>query len=177
MKERLILGIDPGLQKVGWGIVTKAQEGVDKASDHSGLYQFSHVASGLIKTHNKDDLSDRIWHIFDQIKGILGQYKIEMVAIENTYVNENYQSSLKLSHARAAIIVACMEIGLKPIEYQAKTIKKTITGNGNATKDQVVYMLKHCLGGMPQRMVSLDVSDALAIAVCHGFCNDTSSIF
>ncbi len=163
----IILGIDPGLQKVGWGII----ETQLKNDDSHGMNQplFQHITSGLIKTNTKDSLNQRIWFIFQEINSLLNKYKVASIAIENTYVNENAQSSLKLSHARAAIILASMTHGINPAEYQAKTIKKTITGNGNATKEQVVYMLKHSLNNLPEEMESLDVSDALAIAICHGF--------
>lgn len=165
----VILGIDPGLQKLGWGIISNNPTKMQSYSLSNSTAQFYYIASGLIKTKNKDHLNQRIWFIFQQLQELFKKYKIDTVAIENTYVNENYQSSLYLSHARAAAIIACMDNSIHPIEYQAKTIKKTITGSGNASKEQVTYMLSHCLDAMPQVFESSDVTDALAIAICHGF--------
>ncbi len=155
-----ILGVDPGLLNTGWGIVTK-----EKGELH-------YVASGVISTKalavKENNLILRLTYIFSSLKDILKSYSPIECAIENTYVNLNYGSSLKLAQARAAAIVACGESGITVIEYQAKTIKKALTGNGQADKVQVVKALKFYLKTMPQ-IKSTDESDALSIAACHAY--------
>jgi crossover junction endodeoxyribonuclease RuvC len=152
----IILGIDPGLHKTGWGIVQK-----EKGECY---YQ----NSGSIATLASVDLSSRLLQIFKSITEIIQQYKPIHVAIEETYVNANSKSSLHLAHARAVAIVAAANIGLSVVPYQAKTVKKSLTGSGNAEKDIVAKMLRLRLLNFSNTN-DKDAIDALAIAFCH--CN------
>ena len=121
----LFLGIDPGLRKTGWGIVKNQGSSI------------SYVLSGVIQTRSKGDMSQKLLHIFQELEGTIKQHNLQSVAIENTYVNVNYDSSLKLAQARAAAILACARCGYGITEYQAKMVKKRLTGSGNADKEQV----------------------------------------
>ncbi len=159
----LFLGIDSGLRKTGWGIVRKDNKGI------------KYIASGVLKTkitdkgpeHKSDALA--LKEIFEYIIDIINQYKPDRCSIENTYVNNNPISSLKLAQARAAAIVACSVSGLIPSEYQASTIKKVVSGKGNADKTQVNKMISLQLGNI--KTETSDESDAIAIAMCDALSN------
>ncbi|MCE2992702.1 MAG: crossover junction endodeoxyribonuclease RuvC [Alphaproteobacteria bacterium] len=150
-----IIGIDPGLNKTGWAVVDKIG------------YDPIYVGSGIIKTSTTHTLPHRLLHLHTNLNVVIEEFKPNFGAIENTYINKNFGSSLDLSHARAALILALAANNLDISEYQAKTIKKTITGSGAADKDQVCHMLKMMYGNISFN--SSDESDALAIAVTHCF--------
>ncbi len=144
------LGIDAGLRKTGWAIITKIDN------------QIKYISSGVIKTTGCD--AEALLKIFDSISEVIEKHKPHYVAIENTYVNENPLSSLKLAQARSASIIACSKAGLIPSEYQASTIKKVVSGKGNADKSQVERMITLQLGQITKK--TYDESDAIAIAFC-----------
>lgn len=152
----MILGIDSGLRRTGWAILQK--------NGSKLLY----VKSGVIKTTKNDNGPSNavaLGEIFHGMSEIILQCKPTSAAIENTYVNENPLSSLKLAQARAAAIVACAHHNLIPIEYQASTIKKAVAGKGNADKAQVYRMITLQLGSI--QYDTNDETDAIAIAMCH----------
>ena len=148
-----ILGIDPGLQHTGWGVI----------ESNGDALRF--IAAGVINTSPKDEMADRLITINKSIIQIVEKYMPEYSAIEETYVNKNFGSSLKLSHARAAAILTLGLQGLSPAEYAAKTIKKTLVGSGAAEKQQIMQMLGFLMPGI--KITNQDASDAVAIAVCH----------
>ena len=148
-----ILGIDPGLQNTGWGIITLASNN-----------QVSYIASGIIKTNAKQEMPSRLLYIHDEINSVIDNYSPTASAIEQTYVNKNYESSLKLAHARAVAILTLTKQSIPPHEYPAKVVKKNITGNGAADKQQMIKMINYLL---PNVKVKSDEADALAIAICH----------
>ncbi len=147
-----VLGIDPGLAKTGYAVI------------ESNKGEFQILASGVIKTSTSDSLATRIHIIHNNLFNIITQYRPNFASIEETYVNNNYSSSLKLAHARASAILAVMNSGLEITEMSAKTIKKTITGSGSADKIQVEKMINLMLGGK-RNFESNDESDAIAIAI------------
>jgi len=149
-----IFGIDPGLNKTGWGLIALLNG------------QQKYLACGTIKTFSEEDLSIRLLKIFNSLKELIVLYQPNLVAIEETYVNSNSKSSLHLAHARAAAMLAAAECGLISVPYQAKTIKKAVTGSGNADKEQVIKMLKLRLTGL-ELIKDKDAIDALALAFCH----------
>lgn len=162
-----ILGIDPGLVTTGWGII-----------ERGNTCDLKYIASGVIRSNTisknsqfrgkkEDFLHERITYIFKILSDVISNYKPTVAAIENTYVNINQHSSLKLAHARAAAIIACSVAGLTVSEYQAKTIKKILVGTGKAEKVQLSKFLSFYLPNMRQNITVLDESDAIAIAVCH----------
>lgn len=149
----LILGIDPGLQKTGWGII----------SAEGNSLKF--VASGLIKPDAKQDLPMRLKDIDNGMNEIIKQYQPNSAAIEETFVNKNPASALKLGVARGVAMVVPARCGIDVAEYPANLVKKSIVGSGHASKDQMGMMIKTLLPscGAP----SEDEADALAVAICH----------
>jgi crossover junction endodeoxyribonuclease RuvC len=149
----LILGIDPGLQKTGWGLV------------FSEGHKLSFRACGLIRTETTSLLGERLAHIHRELKIIIEQWQPQGAAIEETFMNNNAASALKLGQARGVAMTVPALFGLEVAEYSANKIKKSITGNGHAAKNQMGVMVKMLLPtcGTP----SADEADALAVAICH----------
>lgn len=148
-----ILGIDPALRKTGWAIIEK---------NNNSLH---FVASGTIKTNDKDIMSNRLSDLHYQLAEIIEQYQPDQTAIEETFINNNSLSSLKLGQARGAIIVTCAIFDLKISEYASTTVKKAISGIGRADKNQIAKMVQYL---MPKaKFNGNDESDAIAIAICH----------
>jgi crossover junction endodeoxyribonuclease RuvC len=151
-----IIGIDPGLNKTGWAIIQKKKDN-----------SLALISAGAITTKPTDEMPQRLLVIHRGINEVISTFSPVHAAIEDTYVNKNYASSLKLAHARASAILTLSLKNLSAKEYSAKTIKKTITGNGNAEKDQVAYMIQCLIPG--SKNDSADINDAIAIAICHSF--------
>ncbi len=148
-----ILGIDPGLQKTGWGII----------SYHNN--SLSYIASGTISTNPKETDPYRLAHIDLHLEKIISEWKIESAAVEETFVNKNPKSTLKLGQARGVALVAPARVGIPVSEYAATLIKKTLVGTGHASKDQMNLMVKILL---PKTgVLQPDEADALAIAITH----------
>jgi crossover junction endodeoxyribonuclease RuvC len=148
-----ILGLDPGLRCTGWGVI--AVQGS----------RLGHIAHGVIRPDDKLPLSDRLVFLFDAVGDILALHRPDEAAIEETFVNNNPSSTLKLGHARAAAMIAPAKAGLIVAEYAALVVKKAVVGVGNADKTQVAFMVRRLLptAGDP----SSDAADALAVAICH----------
>ena len=149
----MILGIDPGFNKTGWGIITHEKN----------VLKF--IAAGTIKTSNKDNTCTRLGVISEGIKKLITEYDPDEAAVEETFVNKNARSSLMLGQARGAIILTLEQNKLSVAEYAANLVKKTVTGNGHAEKTQVGAMVKMLLPSSSAD--SADASDALAVAICH----------
>lgn len=149
----LILGIDPGLQLTGWGII--------RASGNA----LSYVASGTIKTSNTLSLPHRLKAIHDGLLDVIKLFKIETAAIEETFVNMNSQSSIKLCHARAAAMLTISINEIELLEYSTRLIKKSVTGSGKADKQQIIRMISLLMPGT--NIESEDEADAIACAICH----------
>lgn len=149
----LVLGIDPGLIKTGFGLVNFKDNNI------------SYIDSGTIFTDTKISIEDRLKNIYVNINNIIEKYKPDFFSIEMTFVNNNPISSLKLGQARGVAIL-CAGINNIPLfEYEPNTIKKSITGVGKATKEQVGMMIKCLLPTV--KLKTEDEADALAIAICH----------
>jgi len=148
-----ILGVDPGSRITGFGLVEVRQ---------GRLY---YVASGCIRTQEKE-FPLRLKVIFEELAGVIRQYRPELMAIEQVFVKNNVSSALKLGQARGAAICAGVTEGLAVSEYAPTQVKQAVVGNGRATKAQVQHMVTALLqlSGQPQE----DAADALAIALCHG---------
>ncbi len=149
-----ILGIDPALNKTGWGVISTSNDGT-----------MSYIASGIIKLQTNYSLPEKIALISSAIKEVLTNFNPDQIAIEETFVNTNPLTSLKLGHARGAIIASCSNFSAPIYEYGANKIKKTVCGVGKAEKQQVAMMVKVLL---PKANFKYDdESDALAVAICH----------
>lgn len=148
-----VLGIDPGLEKTGWGIVD---------TDGSSL---RFVAGGQVKSSPKDPMSKRLTDLYDGLRDILESYKPDAAAIEEVFVNSNARTSLKLGQARGVGILVPALSNLAVAEYSPTEIKKAVVGKGSADKSQVEFMVKVLLP--KAKVTSADMADALAVAICH----------
>ena len=155
MKGRTIriLGIDPGLRRTGWGIL-----------DSDGV-RLIYVASGVITSAADDDLAYRLRALFEGVMGVIASFDPSEAAVEETFVNDNPRSTLKLGQARGAALLAPAMKGMKVAEYTPNQIKKTVVGAGHAEKQQVQAMIGFLLP--KAKFESADEADALAIAICH----------
>ncbi len=149
----LVLGIDPGLQRTGWGIINKQGTAL------------RYIASGLIQPNAKAPLPERLAALHDGIQQVTSQFGPDCAAIEETFVSVNGASTLKLGQARGAILLSLAISTLPVSEYAATLVKKTIVGVGRAEKQQVGLMVRHLLPGCD--VTQADEADALAIAICH----------
>lgn len=148
-----IIGIDPGLRRTGWGIVES--DGV----------RLGYVASGVITPPKDDDLAYRLSALFDAVTSVIQSFSPSEAAVEETFVNENPRSTLKLGQARGMALLAPAMRGLSVAEYQPNLIKKSVVGAGHAEKKQIQAMVGFLLP--KARFESADEADALAIAICH----------
>lgn len=147
-----VLGIDPGLRRMGWGIIDAA----------SG--RISHIAHGVCVSTGSD-LADRLLSLHRQLADVVQSYRPEAAAVEQTFVNKDGAGTLKLGQARAIALLVPAQAGISVGEYAPNKIKKTIVGAGHADKSQVLHMVRLQLGGIDVQ--GADEADALAIALCH----------
>ena len=148
-----ILGLDPGLRRTGWGVI--AVEGS----------RLSWVAHGVIAPPEKAPFSERLLALFQGVCAIVSEHRPDEAAIEETFVNVNAASTLKLGHARAASLIAPAQAGLSVAEYAPTEVKKALVGTGRAEKGQVAFMVRRLLPACGE--VSADAADALAVAITH----------
>ena len=146
-----VLGIDPALACLGFGIIEQRD---------SKIY---YVDSGLIKTKAETDLHLRLTEITSTLEQVINLYKPKMIAMEETFVNMNAASSLKLAYVRGALMAMIGKTHIPFYEYAPNKIKKTIVGTGHAQKEQVMHMVKMILSGDSSKITN-DESDALAVA-------------
>lgn len=148
-----IIGIDPGLRNVGWGLIE---------ADGSRL---AYIACGSIKTNANLSLAERLAQIHRALAALIEERRPDEAAVEETFVNRDPQSALKLGQARGVALAAPALLGLIVAEYAANVIKKTIVGVGHAEKQQVAMMVKMLLPAC--QIASPDAADALAVAITH----------
>ena len=148
-----VLGLDPGLRHTGWGVI-----------DVTGN-RLSHVADGVASAPVNLSLGERLVTLFRQIIEIVERFAPDEAAVEETFVNKNPATTLKLGVARGVVLLAPAERGLKVAEYSANMIKKAVVGAGHAEKSQVERMVRRLLPGAAA--VRADAADALAVAICH----------
>jgi len=148
-----ILGLDPGLRRTGWGVVT-----VEGA-------RLAHVAHGVIRPDEAAPFAERLLALFEAICAIIEAHAPDEAAVEETFVNTNASSTLKLGHARAACLIAPARAGLPVAEYAATVVKKAVVGTGGADKAQVGFMIRRLLPSAGE--TSADAADALAVAITH----------
>ena len=148
-----IIGIDPGLRNLGWGIV-----------DCEGT-RLSFVACGSVHSDAKLSLADRLRQLHDGLAAVIHAHQPHEAAVEETFVNRDPQSALKLGQARGVALLVPALAGLPVAEYAANLVKKTVVGAGHAEKAQVAMMVKVLLPKSDAK--SADAADALALAICH----------
>lgn len=156
-----ILGLDPGLRHTGWGVIEK---------DGTRL---RFLASGVINPSSTGDLADRLAELHEELKKIIEAYAPDEAAVEQTFVNNNPTSTLKLGQARGVVLLTPALFHIRVSEYTPNQIKKMIVGVGHADKKQVDMMVRTLLKSVPEN-IPPDASDALAIALCHGFMRPTN---
>lgn len=158
-----ILGLDPGLRHTGWGVIEK---------DGTRL---RFIAAGVINPDETRALSDRLAELYKQLHQVIEDFSPDEAAVEETFVNKNPTSTLKLGQARGVVLLVPALKGLRVAEYTPNQIKKMVVGAGHADKNQVDMMVRTLLKTVPEH-IPPDASDALAIALCHGFMRQTLGI-
>ena len=149
----LVLGVDPGSRVTGYGLVEKENN------------QMTCIHAGTISSPAKLPFYERIHKIFQSMVEIMNHYRPQEMAIEDIFFAKNVKSSLKLGHARGAVLIAAVQCGIKIFDYTPLEIKKSTVGYGRATKEQVRSMVQLILN--LKDTPNLDTSDALATAICH----------
>jgi crossover junction endodeoxyribonuclease RuvC len=153
----LVLGIDPGTAVTGYGVVARRGDGA-----------VSLVECGVIRTSAGRPLAERIKEIYLEIDVLLDRHQPFAVSVENVFQGKNVRSALTLGHARGAILLAAALRDLVIAEYAPREIKKAVVGTGNATKDQVAFMVKQQLR-LKEAPAPADAADGVAAALCHCF--------
>lgn len=148
-----VIGLDPGLQNTGWGIIDVAGN------------RLSHVADGTVRSVRSDPLAWRLRALHEGLAEVLTLYEPDEAAVEETFVNKNPTTTLKLGEARGVVLLAPALAGLSVAEYSANRIKKSVVGVGHAGKPQVQMMVRRLLPAC--EFDSPDSADALAVAICH----------
>ncbi len=150
---RRILGIDPGLQRTGWGVIECAGS------------KLTHVAHGVVVSMAKGALAERLRQIHDGLTEVILTHAPHTIAIEETFVNVNGQATLKLGQARGVCMLAAAQAEVPIAEYSPNKVKKSVVGSGHAGKDQIGLMIGVLLPGA--NVEQADAADALAIAITH----------
>jgi crossover junction endodeoxyribonuclease RuvC len=151
--ENYILGFDPGTQVTGWGLIT--------VSKPTRL-----VDSGVIRTKRGESVGYRLNEIYSAALKLIHEFKPKVVSIEDPFVGNNPSSALILGQARGVLILSAVRSGIEVASYAPRVIKSSVVGNGNASKEQVQFMVQKLLN-LKEAPKSLDESDAIAVAICH----------
>ncbi|WP_424969994.1 crossover junction endodeoxyribonuclease RuvC [Dinoroseobacter sp. S76] len=147
-----VLGIDPGLRNLGWGVIS---------SEGSRL---RHIENGQIRSDGSD-LAERLLSLHQQLTEVVARLVPDAAAVEHTFVNKDATGTLKLGQARGIALVVPAAAGLKVAEYAPNHVKKSVVGVGHAGKEQIQHMVKLQLPGVT--LAGPDAADALAVAICH----------
>lgn len=158
-----LLGLDPGLQHTGWGLVESAGS------------RLRHLGDGVISTDADQPLAERLCALHRALAALLEQWRPDEAAVEHTYVNRNPGAALKLGQARGVVLLAPALAGIPVAEYQAMEVKRAVVGTGHAEKPQVEAMVRRLLPGAVIRRA--DAADALAVAICHAHHRGTRLAF
>ncbi|HEY0918538.1 crossover junction endodeoxyribonuclease RuvC [Devosia sp.] len=148
-----IMGIDPGLRRCGWGII-------ESSGNRLGF-----VACGTLTPDVAQTLAQRLADLHAGLSAVIGEYRPEEAAVEETFVNQGARSALQLGQARGVALMTPAALGLPVGEYAANLVKKSVVGTGHADKEQVQLMVRTLLPGASFK--GADAADALAIAICH----------
>ncbi|MBC8155325.1 MAG: crossover junction endodeoxyribonuclease RuvC [Bacteroidetes bacterium] len=154
--EKIILGIDPGTQVAGYGVI-QVMNGT------MSLLQYGVVKLSKYSTHEL-----KLKKLYDTVLRVIDEYLPDEMAIEDPFFGKNVQAMLKLGRAQGVSMAAALSRGIPIVEYAPRSVKLSVTGNGNASKDQVSHMVGHLLG-VELNPEFFDATDAVAIAICHHF--------
>jgi len=151
-----ILGIDPGIAIVGWGII-----------DYAGIgTKCRPVAYGAITTGSDEKTEDRILTVYDEMTAVIAKYKPDCAAVEELFFNTNQKTGIIVAEARGVLVLACRQAGLPIYEYTPLQIKQAVVGYGRADKHQIIEMVTMLLG-LAKPPKPDDTADAIAAAICH----------
>lgn len=156
LKESIILGLDPGTTVMGYGVIKVTGKNLE-------LLQF-----GVIHLSKYSGYELKLKKIFERVMGLIDEFNPDEVALEAPFFGKNVQSMLKLGRAQGVAMAAALSREIPITEYAPKKVKQSVTGNGNASKEQVAQMLKHLLNFKDTPKL-LDATDALGVAICHHF--------
>jgi crossover junction endodeoxyribonuclease RuvC len=148
-----LLGLDPGLRHTGWGVIEVRGN------------RLSHIADGAVHSDGTKDMATRLVQLHDGLVQVIQRHRPEAAAVEETFVNKNASSTLKLGLARGVALLVPALAGLPVAEYSTNLVKKSVVGAGHAEKQQIQRMVKLLLPGC--LIESADAADALAVAICH----------
>jgi crossover junction endodeoxyribonuclease RuvC len=148
-----LLGLDPGLRKTGWGVIDAADG------------RLRHVANGTVDSDERRALSERLLQLFEGICAVIERHRPEAAAVEESFVNMNASSTLKLGLARGMALLAPARAGIAVAEYPTNLVKKSVVGAGHAGKEQIQAMVRRLLPAA--EILGPDAADALAVAICH----------
>jgi crossover junction endodeoxyribonuclease RuvC len=151
----LILGIDPGTTLIGYGLIEFLND------------KLRAIDCGVIRVNKKIAFQNQLQQIYQEISDLLKQTHPHVVAIEEVYVSQNAKTTLRLGHARGVILLAAVHQDVPISEYAPRKIKQAVCGNGNASKEQIQWMVANMLN-LSVQTLSKDAADALAAAVCYG---------
>jgi crossover junction endodeoxyribonuclease RuvC len=154
----IILGIDPGSRKCGYGVINTVGT------------RLEYVASGVIRIETLE-FAARLQAIFENISQIITEYQPQVAAVEEVFMGKSASSALKLGHARGAAMVACTNCKVEVFEYATRKIKQAVVGTGVAEKEQMQHMIKTLL--KLSEVPGEDAADALSVAVCHAHTQHT----
>jgi crossover junction endodeoxyribonuclease RuvC len=154
MEGRVIMGIDPGTEVLGWGVILARGAGIEV------------LGVGVLRLKKYGGHYERLGAIYAGVGGLIERYGVEEMALESPFLGKNVQSMLKLGRAQGVSMAAGVVRGVSIYEYAPQKIKLAITGNGGATKEQVSWMLGRLLG-IALKEAELDATDGLAAAICH----------
>lgn len=157
-----ILGLDPGLRTTGWGVV-----------DAIGT-RLVHVANGTVTSDGGDDLARRLRDLHDGLRQVIADWEPDAAAVEETFVNKNPVSTLKLGQARGVALLVPALDGIPVAEYAPNHIKKSVVGSGHAAKEQIHAMVRILLPGV--KINGADAADALSVAICHAHHGGAASL-
>ena len=149
-----IIGIDPALSVTGYGIVTFRDD------------RYHLITTGEIRTNGKNALPYRLHKIYSNLREVAVKYKPQVAVLEEGFFSKNHKIAMSLGQARGAAMVACAECGLEVRMYSVREIKQAVAGRGSASKEQVAYMVRALLGLDEDEIESLDITDALSVAIC-----------
>ncbi|RME63241.1 MAG: crossover junction endodeoxyribonuclease RuvC [Alphaproteobacteria bacterium] len=148
-----MIGLDPGLQRTGWGVI------------EADGRRLRHIANGTVASAPKSDLAERLCELHAALSAVMAAYRPAAAAVEETFVNKNPHSTLKLGQARGIALLVPAAAGIRVAEYTPNHVKKSVVGTGHAHKTQIHAMVSMLLPGVA--IAGADAADALAVAICH----------
>ena len=154
IKIQRVISVDPGLNNTGFGIL-----------DYRGS-QIKVVAYGLVTPPAKESIPDRLEYLNSHMNDLIDKFNPQSMAIEDSFYSQNVKSAILLGQARGVLLLSAASKGIPSMVYAPKKVKQSVTGSGSATKKQVKYMVEKILN-INKPIKSLDITDALAIGLCH----------